>query len=196
MTGEKIRKPINWWYVPAVICGIVTAISIVAYIITVNMALIMLILPGVVGTAFSVYKSLGMSGIQVGGISELGPMIGECNSFCIYGKLVDGVKLADKVQFENIKDNTKLKGDRWYFEDLGRWFYVMVNELDKDCDLTAFELPDAAYTDPARLSVLLNMGRVNELFQLEPSLFDQLKPLILFAAVSVVGFLIFLSGSE
>jgi hypothetical protein len=107
---------------------------------------------------------------------------------------VNAEHLAEKVQFENLAQD-KLFGDRWYFEDLNKWLYVLFNDLADEGNMKAFELPDSAYTDPARLSIQLNMGRVNEWFQLEPSLFDQLKPWIMFAVITVIGFLIFLSGS-
>lgn len=189
---KGIRK-FNWWIIPAVICGICAAVSIVYYLITVNLTLLFLILPAIAGTGFSIYKLVGYSGAFVDGISSAGPVVGDVNAFCIYGSIVNGEHLAEKVQFEKMEARNLL-GDRWYFEDLGKWYHIIVNDIEGD-NWKAFELPDAAYTDPARLAIQLNMGRTNELFQIEPSLFDQLKPWIIFAAISVIGFLIFLSGS-
>ncbi len=195
MKKEKKKTTRGWWLFGAIIFGIAAAAASIAYVITVNMALVLIILPAIGGTAGCLYKMMGPGNAQFEGISEIGPVTGGVNAFCIYGKIVNGIKLAEKVEFVEIKEKEKLLGDRWYFEDLKQWFYVMFNGLENDGEMTAFELPDAAYTDPARLAVQLNMGRVNELFQLDQSLFDQLKPWVLFAAISIIGFLIFLSGS-
>lgn len=195
MKKEKKKTTRGWWLLGAILCGIVAAVASIAYVITVNMAQVLIILPAIGGTAGCLYKMMGPGKAQFEGMSEIGPVTGGVNAFCIYGKIVDGIRLAEKVEFVEIKEKEKLLGDRWYFDDLNQWLYVMFNDLSNDGKMTAFELPDAAYTDPARLAVQLNMGRVNELFQIDPSLFDQLKPWVLFATVSIVGFLIFLSGS-
>lgn len=190
----KERKKFNWWVVLTVICGLITATAIIFYVINTNMVLLLIILPGIAGTGFCVYKFANFGEAKFEGISERGPVTGDINAFCIYGRLVNGEAVADNVEFAKV-DEKNLQGDRWYFEDLNKWLYVLFSDLKDEGKLKAFELPDAAYTDPARLAIQVNMGRTNELFQLDPSLFDQLKPWILFAAISVVGFLIFLSGS-
>lgn len=191
----KEKKRFNWWMVLAGICGAITAVAIIFYVTTLNMALVMIILPGIAGTGYCFYKFANFGDVRYAGISERGPVTGDINSFCIYGKMVNGEAVADNVEFAKV-DEKNLQGDRWYFEDLNKWLYVMYGDLNDEGKLKAFELPDAAYTDPARLAIQINMGRTNELFQLDPSLFDQLKPWILFAAISVIGFLIFLSGSS
>lgn len=193
MKNKKTK--FNWWILPAVISGAIAVTAIIFYLITLNMALVLLILPSIAGTGFCLYRIINISGATFEGISDKGPIIGEINAFCIYGELLGSEVRADKVQFELV-DAEKVLGDRWFFEDLNKWLYVMFNDLAAGGTWRAFDLPDAAYTDPARLSIPLNMGRVNELFQLEPSIFDQLKPWIIFATITVIGFLIFLSGSE
>jgi len=194
MSKQNLKQKINWWILPAIACGIVAVVMAIIYINTVNIALVLILLPAIAGCGFSVYKMMGYGNLSFKGISEIGPVTGDINAFCIYGKIVNAEHLAEKVQFENLAQD-KLFGDRWYFEDLNKWLYVLFNDLADEGNMKAFELPDSAYTDPARLSIQLNMGRVNEWFQLEPSLFDQLKPWIMFAVITVIGFLIFLSGS-
>ncbi len=196
MKKEKKKTTRGWWLFGAILFGIAAAVASIAYVITVNMALVLIILPTMGGTAGCLYKMMGPGKAQFEGISESGPVIASgVNAFCIYGKIVNEKRFAERVEFVEIKSKDDLLGDRWYFEDLKQWLYVMFNDLANDGKMSAFELPDAAYTDPARLAVQLNMGRVNELFQLDESLFDQLKPWVLFAALSIIGFLIFLSGS-
>ncbi len=190
----KKKNNFNWWLVPAILCGIIAFTGIVFYVITLNMALVLLILSAIAGTGFSLYRVINFSGGRFDGISEQGPVKGAVNAFCIYGKLEGEAVLADYVQFEEVVQESLL-GDRWFFEDLKKWYHVIINAPTAAGAWKAFELPDAEYTDPARLSIQLNMGRVNEFFQLDATLFDQLKPWIIFAAISIIGFLIFLSGS-
>lgn len=181
--------------IPAVVFGIATVAASVFYIITVNLAIIMVILPSIAITGYSFYRFKNFSNIAFSeGISELGPVTAEANAMGIYGKIVNGKCVADRIEFEAL-EKQQLKGDRWYFEDLGKWLHVVFNDLSDEGKLKAFELPDAEYTDPARLAIQLNMARVNDLFQADPSLFDQLKPWIMIAVITIIGFLIFLSGS-
>lgn len=198
MKPTNLKRKFNWWWLPTVVGVLIVLATAVSYLMSVNLALLLILVPAIACTGFSGYKLLGDgvgSSKGFAGISELGPVMGGVNTFCIYGKIVNGEHLAEKVQFEDVAME-KVLGDRWFFEDLNKWLYVMFNDLADEDKWKAFELPDAEYTDPARLSVQLNMGRINELFQLEPSLFDQLKPWLMVAVITVVGFLIFLSGSE
>ncbi|NVM23517.1 MAG: hypothetical protein HWN68_17260 [Desulfobacterales bacterium] len=186
------KSNFNYWWIPTVICGIIAAVSIIFYAISLNMMLIVVILSGIGATGFCLMRVLNFTGTQYQGITELPPAKGEVNACCIYAKWVDGVAMADKVEYELVEEIKRL-GDRRYFDDLKQWLYVIQNNAQGEWE--PLILPDMAYTAPERLAIQLNMGRVNELFQLDPSLFDQLKPWIIFAAISIVGFLIFLSGS-
>lgn len=197
MNIEKEKTKRGWWLFGAILFAIVCVGTSILYMFTLNMALILIILSALAGAAGCYYKTMGTGKAQYEGISEIGPVVApNVNTFCIYSKDdMYGHPVAWKVEFVEIQDKTMLLGDRWFFEDLNQWLYVLQNNLDRGEDyMSAFELPDAAYTDPARLAVQLNMGRVNELFQIDPSLMDQLKPWVLFGAVTVIGFFIFLSG--
>tara|TARA_Y100000310_G_scaffold333740_2_gene411909 strand:- start:631 stop:1251 length:621 start_codon:yes stop_codon:yes gene_type:complete len=198
--GKKDKKRLsfgfNAWLIPAVISGAATAVAIGFYFATLNLMLIFAILPGVAGLFLSWYKMTAKAGAEASkGISESGPATGnKINAMVIYGIIKDEKHFAKEVKFEELAKE-KVLGDRWYFEDVGKWLYVLFNDIKNEETLVAFELPDAQYTDPARLAIPLNMGRVNELFQADANLFDQLKPWILVAVIAIVGFLIFLSGS-
>lgn len=197
MNNHKQKKMINWWIFGAVAGGIITLSAAVYYVISPNMAMLLIILPGLAGTFYCAYKYYNFGGSVFAGISEKGPVASSINinAFCIYGEMINDKPHAVKVQFEEVVTEKRL-GERWFFEDLNKWLYVIFNDIADEGKWKAFELPDSAYTDPARLSIQLNMGRVNELFQLEPSLFEQLKPWLMVAAITIIGFLIFLSGSE
>lgn len=107
----KFKFAFNWWYIPTALCGIAFLVSAIFYVITVNMALVLVILPALGGAVASGYKLMHFSNIKFEGISEMGPVTGDVNAFCIYGKMIDKVCYADNVAFENI-EKARLKGDR------------------------------------------------------------------------------------
>ena len=92
--------------------------------------------------------------------------------------------------------SSALNSDRWHFDDINKWLPVIYTNLDNEGAWEPFELPDAKYTDPARMAIPLNMSAVQKWRELEASMFEKLKPLIMIGANLMVLFFMFLLASD
>jgi hypothetical protein len=190
-----MKTRINIWFVATGICVILTLGAGALYVITRNISPIFLMLL-FMGIGVITYYQGSKKIPSVPTVTAKSPTIGRVNCLAIYGRKKDGMNCAWKIQFEYREDEDEeelLKSDRWYFEDLHKWLPVIYADLvNSDGDWAVFELPDAKYTDPARMSLPLNRSAYKSWRTLEAGMFEKLKPLIMVGANTIVWFFLFL----
>ena len=128
-------------------------------------------------------------------VSTTPPTLGEVNCLKIYATKKKDIPYADKISFEYVSEEN-LIGNRWYFEDLHKWLHVLFNDIENPDQWEEFELPDEKYIHPGRLAWVLNQEDYEDFMRLEPSMFEKLKPLLIFGANALVLFFIFLSSGD
>lgn len=183
----------NKWYIFSFLTGAIALITLIFYAQTRSFAFAGLFMVLIAASMFLFYQ--GKKAPEKGAtVTKIPPTLGEVNCLKIYTGMKDGVPYADKISFENVPDD-ELIGNRWYFEDIGQWLYVMYNDANNPTKWKEFDLPDEKYIHPGRLAWVLNQDDYEDFMRLEPTMLEKLKPLLILGANVVVLFFIFLVTS-
>lgn len=184
----------NRWYIGGLITAPIALASLVLFAIQMNFIYAAIAICSMLIALYCYYK--GKRAVYGGAtVSVNPPTEGKINCFCIYTKKKNGIPRAEKIAFENVAES-KLIGDRWFFEDIGLWLHVIYNDPELDNEWFEFELPDERYTHPGRLAWVLNQRDYEDFMQLDPTLFEKLKPILMIGANALVLFFIFLMSSK
>ena len=184
----------NKWYLACFSFGVIALIGLISYAQNRSFIFAGLFIVSIILGMLCLYK--GKSVTDKGAtVSTTPPTLGEVNCLKIYATKKKDIPYADKISFEYVPEE-ELIGNRWYFEDIHQWLHVLYNDIENPDKWEEFELPDEKYIHPGRLAWVLNQEDYEDFMRLEPSMFEKLKPLLIFGANALVLFFIFLSSGD
>lgn len=190
--GKKPEAPVEQvgggrklWLAGAGAVGIVLGfIGMMSYGDSRNMVIGFIAVVAFIGGGFAIYYGLKRQEAVLHIKTRKGkapPLL--ANAICIY---------PDHIEFENIEDEDMLTFHPRRLRNDNKYYYVFIDGTawgGEDHKLRQFLLPDTQYRDPREFANILNIPAHRKLAERRATMWEKISPLILVAAIGIVGFL-------